>query len=131
MLPQPVMQILPDAPLLPPAHFQNRLLQPPSLGDIDSGSDHVARRPSRPGKIVLDQAMRLNPPFLVIQEVGICGEHGGDPDSIAFCNEVGLDYVSCSPFRVPVARLAAAQAALAQTERDKVELTPPGRWKRK
>jgi pyruvate,orthophosphate dikinase len=52
-------------------------------------------------------------------EVGICGEHGGDPDSIAFCNEVGLDYVSCSPFRVPVARLAAAQAALAKTERDK------------
>ena len=52
-------------------------------------------------------------------EVGICGEHGGDPDSIAFCNEVGLDYVSCSPFRVPVARLAAAQAALAATERDK------------
>ncbi|HEU5440158.1 MAG TPA: putative PEP-binding protein, partial [Ktedonobacterales bacterium] len=52
-------------------------------------------------------------------EVGICGEHGGDPDSIAFCDEVGLDYVSCSPFRVPVARLAAAQAALTQTERDK------------
>ncbi|QEG34370.1 pyruvate, phosphate dikinase [Bythopirellula goksoeyrii] len=44
---------------------------------------------------------------------GICGEHGGDPDSIRFCNEVGLDYVSCSPFRVPIARLAAAQAALA------------------
>jgi pyruvate,orthophosphate dikinase len=52
-------------------------------------------------------------------ELGICGEHGGDPDSIAFCHEVGLDYVSCSPFRVPVARLAAAQAALAATERDK------------
>ena len=47
-------------------------------------------------------------------EVGICGEHGGDPQSIAFCNRVGLDYVSCSPFRVPVARLAAAQAALAE-----------------
>ncbi len=46
-------------------------------------------------------------------EVGICGEHGGDPDSIAFCHSIGLDYVSCSPFRVPVARLAAAQAALA------------------
>ncbi|MGH2428701.1 MAG: pyruvate, phosphate dikinase [Candidatus Limnocylindria bacterium] len=53
-------------------------------------------------------------------KIGICGEHGGDPASIAFCHEVGLDYVSCSPFRVPVARLAAAQAALAQTEvRDK------------
>jgi pyruvate,orthophosphate dikinase len=43
---------------------------------------------------------------------GICGEHGGDPESIQFCHEVGLDYVSCSPFRVPIARLAAAQAAL-------------------
>ncbi len=51
-------------------------------------------------------------------EVGICGEHGGDPLSIAYCNEVGLNYVSCSPFRVPVARLAAAQAVLAG-ERDK------------
>jgi pyruvate, orthophosphate dikinase len=46
-------------------------------------------------------------------KVGICGEHGGDPSSIAFCNEIGLDYVSCSPYRVPVARLAAAQASLA------------------
>jgi pyruvate,orthophosphate dikinase len=45
-------------------------------------------------------------------KLGICGEHGGDPASIAFCHEVGLDYVSCSPFRVPIARLAAAQAAL-------------------
>jgi pyruvate,orthophosphate dikinase len=53
-------------------------------------------------------------------KIGICGEHGGDPASIAFCHEVGLNYVSCSPFRVPVARLAAAQAAIATTEtRDK------------
>jgi len=53
-------------------------------------------------------------------ELGICGEHGGDPASIAFCEEIGLDYVSCSPFRVPVARLAAAQAALTgAAERDK------------
>ncbi len=49
-------------------------------------------------------------------KIGICGEHGGDPESIAFCHEVGLDYVSCSPFRVPVARLAAAQAALVSSE---------------
>ena len=48
-------------------------------------------------------------------EVGICGEHGGDPASIAFCHREGLDYVSCSPFRVPIARLAAAQAALAES----------------
>ena len=46
-------------------------------------------------------------------KMGICGEHGGDPASIQFCESVGLDYVSCSPFRVPIARLAAAQAALA------------------
>jgi pyruvate,orthophosphate dikinase len=55
-------------------------------------------------------------------KVGICGEHGGDPDSVAFCHKVGLDYVSCSPFRVPIARLAAAQAALSggtTTARDK------------
>ena len=47
-------------------------------------------------------------------KVGICGEHGGDPASVRFCARVGLDYVSCSPYRVPVARLAAAQAALEQ-----------------
>ena len=45
-------------------------------------------------------------------EIGICGEHGGDPESIDFCHLIGLNYVSCSPFRVPVARLAAAHAAL-------------------
>ncbi|HEX7006649.1 MAG TPA: putative PEP-binding protein, partial [Alphaproteobacteria bacterium] len=45
-------------------------------------------------------------------KLGICGEHGGDPQSIAFCERTGLDYVSASPFRVPIARLAAAQAAL-------------------
>jgi len=52
-------------------------------------------------------------------KLGICGEHGGDPDSVAFCDRISLDYVSCSPFRVPIARLAAAQAALGATERDK------------
>jgi pyruvate,orthophosphate dikinase len=52
-------------------------------------------------------------------EVGICGEHGGDPSSIEFCHKAGLNYVSCSPFRVPVARLAAAQAALGAVVRDK------------
>jgi len=49
-------------------------------------------------------------------EIGICGEHGGDPQSITFCHEAGLDYVSCSPYRVPVVRLAAAQAALASKQ---------------
>ena len=47
-------------------------------------------------------------------KIGICGEHGGEPESVAFCHELGLDYVSCSPYRVPLARLAAAQAALAE-----------------
>jgi pyruvate,orthophosphate dikinase len=45
-------------------------------------------------------------------KLGICGEHGGDPDSVKFCHKLGLNYVSCSPYRVPVARLAAAQAAI-------------------
>jgi len=49
-------------------------------------------------------------------KVGICGEHGGDPSSVAFCHDIGLDYVSCSPFRVPIARLSAAQAAIAKKE---------------
>ena len=53
-------------------------------------------------------------------KLGICGEHGGDPASIHFCHEIGLDYVSCSPYRVPIARLAAAQAALSK---DRVEAT--------
>jgi len=49
-------------------------------------------------------------------KVGICGEHGGEPDSIDFCHRVGMNYVSCSPFRVPIARLAAAQAAVKQND---------------
>jgi pyruvate,orthophosphate dikinase len=52
-------------------------------------------------------------------KIGICGEHGGDPESVVFCHKVGMDYVSCSPFRVPIARLAAAQAALGENQRDK------------
>jgi pyruvate,orthophosphate dikinase len=47
-------------------------------------------------------------------KLGICGEHGGDPESVRFCHELGLDYVSCSPFRVPTARLAAGQAAIGE-----------------
>jgi pyruvate,orthophosphate dikinase len=51
-------------------------------------------------------------------EIGICGEHGGDPESIHLCHKLGLNYVSCSPFRVPVARLAAAQAAIGNSSKD-------------
>ena len=54
-------------------------------------------------------------------EVGICGEHGGEPSSVTFCYRVGMDYVSCSPYRVPIARLAAAQAAIAGVKGDKSE----------
>jgi pyruvate,orthophosphate dikinase len=50
-------------------------------------------------------------------KIGICGEHGGEPKSVAFCHELGLDYVSCSPYRVPLARLAAAQAVLKESSR--------------
>ena len=50
-------------------------------------------------------------------KLGICGEHGGDPDSVKFCHKIGLSYVSCSPYRVPVARLAAAQAAVADLKK--------------
>ena len=58
-------------------------------------------------------------------DIGVCGEHGGDPKSIAFCHEAGLNYVSCSPYRVPVARLAAAHAALAEGDRHKAEAARP------
>ena len=61
-------------------------------------------------KMAIDLGKPVNPKL----HVGICGEHGGDPSSVEFCNSIGLDYVSCSPFRVPIARLAAAQAAIAQ-----------------
>ena len=65
------------------------------------------------GKL-MDMAIKLGKPVNPKLHVGICGEHGGDPSSVEFCHKIGLDYVSCSPFRVPIARLAAAQAAIAQ-----------------
>ncbi len=65
------------------------------------------------GKL-MKMSMDLGKPVNPNLHVGICGEHGGDPSSVEFCNSLGLDYVSCSPFRVPIARLAAAQAAIAQ-----------------
>ena len=64
------------------------------------------------GKL-MDLAIKLGRPANPKLHVGICGEHGGDPSSVEFCHKIGLDYVSCSPFRVPIARLAAAQAAIA------------------
>ena len=64
------------------------------------------------GKL-MDTALKLGRPVNPKLHAGICGEHGGDPSSVEFCHKIGLDYVSCSPFRVPIARLAAAQAAIA------------------
>ena len=69
--------------------------------DADKGTDTHQR--------FLDYLHKIQSEDLTL---GVCGEHGGDPSSIEFCNSLGLDYVSCSPFRVPIARLAAAQAAL-------------------
>ena len=66
-------------------------------------------------KICVDLAKQVRPDI----KLGICGEHGGEPSSIEFCHQIGLDYVSCSPFRVPIARLAAAQATLGEANRDK------------
>ena len=63
------------------------------------------------GKL-METAIKLGKPVNPNLHIGICGEHGGDPQSVEFCNNIGLDYVSCSPFRVPIARLAAAQAAI-------------------
>ena len=65
------------------------------------------------GKL-MEMSIKLGKPVRPDMHVGICGEHGGDPTSVEFCHKIGLDYVSCSPFRVPIARLAAAQAAISQ-----------------
>jgi pyruvate,orthophosphate dikinase len=67
------------------------------------------------GKL-MKMAIELGRPANNNLHIGICGEHGGDPTSVEFCHKIGLDYVSCSPFRVPIARLAAAQAAIADGE---------------
>ncbi len=66
------------------------------------------------GKL-MEMAIQLGRPANPNLHIGICGEHGGDPSSVEFCHRIGLDYVSCSPFRVPIARLAAAQAAIAES----------------
>jgi len=63
-------------------------------------------------KMAVELGRSTNPEL----EIGICGEHGGDPSSVEFCYQIGMDYVSCSPYRVPIARLAAAQAAIAKSE---------------
>ena len=77
-------------------------------------SDPFARLDQNGVGKLMDLAIRLGRPVNPKLHIGICGEHGGDPTSVEFCHKIGLDYVSCSPFRVPIARLAAAQAAIAE-----------------
>ena len=67
------------------------------------------------GKL-MEMAVKLGRSVRPDMHIGICGEHGGDPSSVEFCHKIGLYYVSCSPFRVPIARLAAAQAAIKEHE---------------
>jgi pyruvate,orthophosphate dikinase len=66
-------------------------------------------------KLAVEYGLQTRPNL----KIGICGEHGGEPSSIQFADQIGLDYVSCSPFRIPIARLAAAQAQLEIQESDK------------
>jgi len=73
-------------------------------------------------RIAVERGRSTNPGI----QLGICGEHGGDPASIEFCDGLGFDYVSCSPFRVPVARLAAAQAVLARDQTKGASYVPAG-----
>ena len=77
-------------------------------------SDPFAKLDQKGVGKLMDMAITLGKPVNPKLHIGICGEHGGDPSSVEFCHKIGLDYVSCSPFRVPIARLAAAQAAIAQ-----------------
>jgi pyruvate,orthophosphate dikinase len=77
-------------------------------------SDPFARLDQNGVGKLMDLAIKLGRPVNPKLHIGICGEHGGDPTSVEFCHKIGLDYVSCSPFRVPIARLAAAQAAIAE-----------------
>ena len=80
-------------------------------------SDPFAKLDQKGVGKLMDMALKLGRPVNPSLHAGICGEHGGDPSSVEFCHKIGLDYVSCSPFRVPVARLAAAQAAIADESR--------------
>ena len=85
------------------AYYDNKIFENDPFAKLDQ---------TGVGKL-METAIKLGKPVNPNLHVGICGEHGGDPSSVEFCNSIGLDYVSCSPFRVPIARLAAAQAAIA------------------
>ncbi len=89
-----------DAGKFLPSYYENKIFE----------SDPFARLDTNGVGKLMEMAMRLGKATRPTLHAGICGEHGGDPSSIEFCHKIGLDYVSCSPFRVPIARLAAAQA---------------------
>ena len=84
------------------AYYQKKILESDPFARLDQ---------TGVGKLV-EMAVKLGRTTRPDLKIGICGEHGGDPSSVEFCHKTGLNYVSCSPFRVPIARLAAAQAAL-------------------
>ena len=86
------------------AYYDNKIFENDPFAKLDQ---------TGVGKL-METAIKLGKPVNPKLHVGICGEHGGDPSSVEFCHKIGLDYVSCSPFRVPIARLAAAQAAIAE-----------------
>ena len=86
------------------AYYDNKIFENDPFAKLDQ---------TGVGKL-MDMAVKLGKPVNPKLHIGICGEHGGDPSSVEFCHKIGLDYVSCSPFRVPIARLAAAQAAIAE-----------------
>ena len=87
------------------AYYDNKIFENDPFAKLDQ---------TGVGKL-METAIKLGKPVNPNLHVGICGEHGGDPSSVEFCHKIGLDYVSCSPFRVPIARLAAAQAAIAES----------------
>ncbi len=85
------------------AYYENKIFE----------NDPFAKLDQKGVGFLMKTALRLGKEANPALHTGVCGEHGGDPSSVAFCHKIGLDYVSCSPFRVPIARLAAAQAAIA------------------
>ena len=95
-----------DAGKFLPSYYQNKIYE----------SDPFARLDTIGVGKLMDMAVKLGRATRPTLHCGICGEHGGDPSSIEFCHQIGLDYVSCSPFRVPIARLAAAQAAIKESK---------------
>ena len=98
-----------DAGKFLPAYYANKIYESDPFSRLDTVGV---------GKL-MKMAVELGRATRPELHCGICGEHGGDPSSIEFCHEIGLDYVSCSPFRVPIARLAAAQAAIKQSKENK------------